>query len=978
MAGYARRYSRARDWIVKNISKIALLRAGVAPVILGAALISASAFAQTAQGAVDEAQNDVIIVTGSRIARPDLEQASPVSVVGAQEFALRGATNVENVLNSMPQVTGSTSGADNNPGGGIATVNLRNLGTQRTLVLVDGRRYISFDTTQVVDLNTIPSALIERVDVVTGGRSAVYGSDAIAGVVNFVLKQDFEGIELNSTYGLTDKGDGQYWDVNGTIGANFADGRGNIVTHVGYYDRKSVYAQARGFARNALVDNGDGTAFFGGSGSVPQGRVTLPGGGGVVDFAPDGTISPYVSATDAYNYAPVNFLQVPQKRFLISTMARYEISDAFQPYLQGQFINNRVTGELAATPISNSTPLGTGADAGSLGPLRLHVNSPFFAPSTQATFRALDTDGDGYITTNNYGFRTTGIGPRTQEDERNAFRVLLGMKGDIGAGWSYDGSYMYARTKNTQRQTGNVNLANFLGAVTTAFQDPTTGALSGNPIPGVAGGGNLVCANGVASCVPANLFGIGNLSSPAANYLALGATNIEEYTTQVATFAVTNSELFDLGAGGVGVALGAEWRKESGKTDPDQNLASGNVAGFNPGAPTQGAYSVTEFFGEVNVPLLADQAFANRLELNGAARYSKYSNAVGNVFTWAAGGLYEPVKGVGFRGQYQKAIRGPSVNELFLGQTVSFDGAEDPCATAAATTGALAQACLAGGVPQSQLGNPALADSDLVNPPTTVLGNPNLREEKSTTWTVGGVFTPTFLPRFSATVDYYNIKIDGYISRLGQSNLFQACYVQGLAQYCDSISRNADGQVDAIVDTNLNSGGLKTNGIDVGVNYSFPIGGDNRIALAFNGSRLLKFDFTPIVGVPIVNECAGRFGNSCGQPTPKWKHTARATFITGPATFSAAWRYLGPARDDNDDQIFFLEKAKAQNYVDFAFSFDASENFTLTGGMNNAFNKKPPLSASAQNGGNGEQSNTYPNVYDVLGRAFFMSGKLRF
>lgn len=964
---------------MKTFSKRALLRASAAPAILSASLIATAAFAQDApQGAAAEA-SDTIIVTGSRIARPEVEQASPISVVRSEEFTLRGQTNVENVLNSMPQVTGSTSGADNNPGGGIATVNLRNLGPQRTLVLVDGRRYMSYDTNQVVDLNTVPSALIERVDVVTGGRSAVYGSDAIAGVVNFVLKQDFEGIELNSTYGVTDEGDGQYWDVNGTIGANFADGRGNIVTHVGYYDRKSVYAAARGFSRNALVDNRDGTAFFGGSGSVPQGRVTLPGGN-VVDFGSDGSITPYNSATDAYNFAPVNFLQVPQKRFIISTMARYEISDAFQPYLHGTFVNNRVTGELAPTPISNSTPIGTGVDARGLGPIRLHVNSPFFAPATQAAFRALDTDGDGYITTSNYGFRTAGIGPRTQVDERNAFRIVGGMKGDIGGDWSYDGYYMYARTKNTQRQTGNVNLANFLGSVTTAFQNPTTGEISGNPFAGVPGGGNLVCANGVASCVPANMFGLGNLSEDAANYLALGATNIEEYTTQVASIAFTNSNLFDLGAGGVGVALGAEWRKESGKTDPDQNLASGNVAGFNPGAPTQGDYSVTEFFAEVNVPLLADQPFAHRLELNGAARYSNYSNAVGNVFTWSAGGLYEPVEGFGFRGQYQKAIRGPSVYELYLGQTVSFDGAEDPCGTAeAAVAGsALGAACIAGGVPASQLGSSNLTDSDLVNPPTTVLGNSNLREEKSTTWTVGGVLTPRALPGFSATVDYYNIKIDGYISRLGQSNLFQACYVYGLSQYCDAFSRNDQGQVDRIVDTNLNSGGLKTNGIDIGLAYSFSIGADSKIALSFNGSRLLKYDFTPIVGVPLVNECAGRFGNSCGQPTPKWKHAARATYMNGPFTFSTSWRYLGSVRDDNDDVTFFLEKAKAQNYFDFAVAFEASDNFTLTGGVNNTFDKKPPLSASAQNAGNGEQSNTYPNVYDVMGRSFFVSGKLRF
>lgn len=946
--------------------------------MLSGAAIATPAYAQDA---ATDSSGETIVVTGSRIARPDLEQASPIAVVGSEEFRLRGAVNVENVLNALPQVTGSTSGADNNPGGGIATVNLRNLGTQRTLVLVDGRRYVSYDTNQVVDLNTIPSALIERVDVVTGGRSAVYGSDAVAGVVNFIMKKDFSGVELNGTYGLSSRGDGAYYDVNATIGGNFADDRGNFVTHVGYLKRDSLFAGARDFSRRALVDNNDGTAFFGGSGSVPQGRVTI--GGTNYDFSPDGSLTPYVSATDAYNFAPVNYLQVPQERFTAYTRASYEISEAFKPYIEGQFINNRVANELAPTPIGNSTPIGTGASASSLGRIRLQVRSPFFSPSAQTILAAADAaetgagaaPNDGYAFSDNFGFRTSGIGPRNQLDERNAYRAVIGMQGDIGGGWNYDGYYMYARTKNTQRQTGNVNLANFLGAVTTAFRAPD-GTLSATPVAG----GTLVCANGNPSCVPANLFGLGNLTPEQASYLALGASNIEEYQTQVASVAVTNSNLFDLGAGGVGVAFGAEWRKESGRTDPDQNLASGNVAGFNPGAPTGGNYNVTEFFAEVNVPLLADRPFAHRLELNGAARYSNYSNAVENVFTWAAGAIYEPVRGVGIRGQYQRAIRGPSVYELFLGQTVSFDGAEDPCATAAAiAVGGLRDRCLANGVPVGRLGDDALADSNIVNPPTTIAGNPSLREETAKTWTVGAVIS-NIIPRFSATIDYYNITIDGYISRLGQSNLFQACYEQGLSAYCSAFQRNAGGEVERITDTNLNSGGLKTDGIDVSLNYSLPLGlADNAsLGLNFYGSYLRSYDFTPIVGVPIVNECAGRFGTDCGQPTPEWKHTARATLDLGDFAASVAWRYIGPALDDNDDETFLLERAPAQSYFDLALRGEMADNFTLTLGVNNLFDKEPPLSASAQNGGNGEQSNTYPNVYDVLGRYLFASASVRF
>ncbi|MEH3099261.1 TonB-dependent receptor domain-containing protein [Sphingomonas adhaesiva] len=933
------------------------------------------AAAQVASGpaadAAPQQSGDDIVVTGSRIARPDLEQASPIAVVSAEEFRQRGAVNVENVLNTLPQVTGSTSGTDNNPGGGVATVNLRNLGVQRTLVLVDGRRYVAYDTNQVVDLNTIPSALIQRVDVVTGGRSAVYGSDAIAGVVNFVTRRDFSGAEVQANYGLSRRGDSAYYDLNATIGGNFEDGRGNIVAHVGYLNRSPTFAGARSFAENALVDNQDGTASFGGSGQVPQGRIGL--GGTNYNFGSDGSIRPYVGTRDAYNYAPINYLQVPQERFLAYTRGTYEVSDAFKPYVEAQFINNRVTGVLAPTPISNSTPY----QGGSLGPLRLQVNSPFFNTATQNFLRGFDTDGDGYVSTSTYGFRTTSIGGRTQQDNRNAYRAVLGANGDLGSGWAYDAYYMYARTENTQRQGGNVNLTNFLNSITTAYRDPATGALSAFPVAN----GTLVCANGSSTCVPSNFFGIGNLSTASGNYLALSATNVEEYSTQVASAAITNSSLFDLGAGGVGIALGVEHRKESGQTFPDQNLASGNVAGFNPGAPTGGSYNLTEFFGETNVPLLADKPLVHRLELNAAARYSMYSNAVNNVFTWAAGGLYEPFRGLGVRGQYQRAIRGPSVYELFLGQTVSFDGANDPCATAAAAqAGALRDRCVAGGVPVARLGDASLADSDFVNPPTTIGGNPNLREERATTWTAGVVITNP-IPRFTATVDYYNIKIDGYISRLGQANLFQACYNQGLAEYCSAFGRNSAGEVDRIVDTNLNSGGLKTEGVDVSAGYTVPFsfqGEEASIGFTFSGSYLIKNDLTPIVGVPLVNSCAGRFGNTCGQPTPNWKHFFRTSFDLGQIGVSAAWRHIGPARDDDDSTRFFLERAPAQNYIDLAFTAEPTDRLVLTFGVNNLFDKKPPLSASSQNGGNGEQSNTYPNVYDVLGTYLFTSARVRF
>jgi outer membrane receptor protein involved in Fe transport len=957
--------------------------------VLAGLMIAGPAFAQAVPPAASPdaaGQEPVqeIVVTGSRIARPDLTGTSPIAVVGQQDIALKaGSANIENVLNDLPQVTATTSSTSNNPGGGVATVNLRGLGSQRTLVLVDGRRYMSFDVTQIVDLNTIPSALIQRVEVVTGGQSAVYGSDAIAGVVNFILKRDFSGVELNSQYNITGRGDGQEWDINGTIGSNFDDGRGNVTMFAQYTKRKPTFAGDRSFGYFALSDNEDGSPPFaaGGSPSVPQGRINVAGLGAALGqgaacniqtFSPSGGTSHCYAAADGYNFSPINYLQVPQERFMVSAMAHYEISDAFQPYMEAQFSNNRVTAQLAATPISNGTPFG--ADD-VIGAIQLQTNSPYFSPQLQSALGSLDTDHDGYVSAN-FNYRTTQIGPRVNFDERNAFRIVAGMKGDIGAGFSYDGYYMYARTKNSQRQLGNVAIDKFINAVTTSFD----------------ANGNLQCADAAAraaGCAPANIFGLNQLSQAAADYISVGATNLEQYNTQVASFVVTNSSLFDLGAGGVGIAAGAEWRSESGSVTPDTYLASGNVAGFNPGQPTSGRYSVKEFFGEIHVPLLSDH-WIHRLEVNGAARYTHYSNAPGNVFTWSAGLEFAPIRDVTFRGNYQRAIRGPSVNELYLGQTVSFAGNADSCGTAAAAAaGQLHDICVAqfnaAGAPLSQIGNPIIQDPNNVNPLTFLGGNPNLREETAKTFTIGAVFTPTFLRGFSATVDYYNVKISNYIvPGIGTQTIGQLCFNSFNLAYCGSnvISRNSFGEIDTFRDLFVNSGGLKTSGIDVSAGYTSAIGQlfnqDAKLSFSFDGTHLIKNDFTPVVGFDLVYHCAGAFGANCGVPTPKWRHTARATLGVGPFTGSLQWRYIGKAHDDDPTITYGSEHFKAQNYFDLTASADVGDHLTLTTGVSNMFDKKPPLAASTQNGGNGEQTNTFPTLYDVLGRSFFVSARVRF
>lgn len=989
--------------------------------LIGGAVFAVPASAQDVGpvGTVAQEEGQSIVVTGSRIARPDIETAAPIASVGAEEFALQaGAGNVENVLNDLPQINATTTANSNNPGGGVATVNLRLLGPARTLVLVDGKRYVSFSVTQQVDLNTIPSALVERVDVITGGQSAVYGSDAIAGAVNFIMKKDFAGFEAQSSYDVTERGDGQSWNVGATIGANIEDGRGNVVAHVNYLNRKGTFAGGRPFGRLALTNANVGgvpTLINAGSPSGPQTRILLSdaqiaAGGSFfgtgttsnVDFNPDGSLGPYVDTTDSYNFAPVNYLQVPQQRFLISTSARYEITPALVPYLEGQFINNRVTTELAATPVGNSTPFGTG----SLGALRVQAASPFFSPNVRAGLAAIDAaeatangnvQGDGYVRFASFGYRTVPLGPRRQVDDRNAYRIIGGLKGDIGSGWNYDAYYMYARTRNSQRQSGNIAITNFIAATTTAFRNPTTGAISATPFAGVTGGGELVCADAsarAAGCVPANIFGTGNISQAAINYLAIGATNLFEYTTEVASAAITNSELFDIGGGPVGLAAGVEWRREAGANTPDQFLSSGNVAGFNAGRPTAGSYTVREAFGELSIPLIRD-SFIHKLELGAQGRMSDYSNAVGTVYTYALQAQLAPVRDLTFRGQYSRAIRAPSIDELFAGNSVSFQGNVEGCGGANAAPGGDRNAfCQSLGIPASVLASDAqraaLASATIVNPPSFTGGNSALTEETATTWTVGAILAPTFLQGFSATVDYYNIKVDNYIAAPSAANVGDACFTFRNLDYCSLITRNAAGQIERVDARNANSGGLELDGLDIGVNYNHRFeqmfgAEDFRLGFSFLGTRLFNYTLTPFRGVAIVRECAGTFGRACAidgasssPPKPKWRHTARVTAGTDQVRVSGQWRHLGATNDDNAAITYAVERLPAADYFDLTFAASPSDNLDLSIGVTNLFDKQPPLLASSQSGGTGEQTNTFPTYYDVMGRSFFVSARLRY
>jgi outer membrane receptor protein involved in Fe transport len=426
----------------------------------------------------------------------------------------------------------------------------------------------------------------------------------------------------------------------------------------------------------------------------------------------------------------------------------------------------------------------------------------------------------------------------------------------------------------------------------------------------------------------------------------------------------------------------------SGDFIPDTALSSGDVVGFNAGQPTSGGYSAKEAFGELRIPIVED-SFFYRLELNGAARYSDYSlDAVGGVWTYAAGAEFAPIPDITFRGQYQRAIRAPNVQELFGGQSVGFPAATDPCALPSAATNATIRAvCVATGVPNASVGSPILQPNTQIQ--GAFGGNPNLEEEQADTWTAGVVLRPSFIPRLNITVDWYDIEIDKAIATAGGgvNNILNLCYnvIQDAnSALCRLISRDPLGVISGppfvVTASNANLASLTTEGIDFQVDYNMPLGfsmtgaGESRLSFFFLGNYSWENNFTPLVDLPDdIVLCAGRFGLNCGNPTAEWKWSSRLTLVDGPVTSTVRWRHIGSVNDDDDSTPFFVDAIGGYDLFDLAFAFNVNDNLTLNMGVNNLFDKNPPVIGSNQ-----EQANTYPGTYDVIGRDFFISANLRF
>lgn len=918
--------------------------------------------------AEDAAGLEEVVVTGSRIPRKDYVSNAPVATVGALQIELTNTINTESLLNTLPQTVPGLDRTSNNPGNGTATVDLRGLGTNRTLVLINGARAVPTTSGGTVDINTIPNALIENIEVLTGGASAVYGSDAVAGVVNFILKDDFEGVQFNISHEETGEGDAGLSSADLTLGANLDDGRGNVVLNFSVTDRDDLFQGDRDFSTFAQFDdvdaNGNPILIDGGSSGIP-GASIFAGGLGTfspdsfgVTFDPNGEIRPFQTTgdNDFYNYAPVNYIQLPQRRYQASALGSYEINECAEVYGRAMYTYSKVPQQLAATPIFQTTTFTLDG-------------SPFLSANSQQVLSdalgdGVDTDMNGIDDTATAFIRRRllEVGPRVSDDTFNAFQIQTGIKGDITDNLGYDAYIQTGRVTNSSIQLGNVNRDRFDQALLLDLSDPTGGTCSN---PGSNGS--------TIGCAPINIFGEGNISEDGAAFLRTAvAAQAEFITTDVAVTLFGDTGL-ELPGGPVGFAVGAEYHEYGFEFIPSQDLAAGTIAGFNGAPASAGEYDSSSLYVETVLPIL------DNLELELAARSEDYST-IGSVSTFKIAGSFSPFDSLRIRAGYNEAVRAPNIGELFSPAGEGFPGATDPCSSSAAPVPAdVAAICTATGVPAGNVGSPAI---DLPAGQVRALfgGNPGLTQEEAETFTVGIVVTPTFLEGLTFSIDYFDIEITDAISAFGggAANILNSCYdtsatsVGGVgSDFCNVINRRADGTIDFVETFSQNVALSTLKGVDLSASYSMEaFGGDMNIR--YLGTVTTESDFTPFDGADTI-ECAGNFGQLCGEPLAEYGHRMTLNWTRDAWTGQLVWRHVGEVEDDDPDTTYFAEELDAENYFDLSGSYRFNDNYSLGFGIDNVLDTEPPII-----GDNQEQANTFPATYDVFGRTFFLRGSAKF
>ena len=1031
-----RRGRGLRHWAV------AALLAGTAPVFAQSSPpVPAAATAEAETPQVQE-----VVVTGSRIPQANLVSVSPIDIVGSQEIKQNGFTDVHSLMDMLPQnfQNGQSDlGANQNPltsAGGISTADLRGLGPTRTLVLVDGRRLGVGDASTLnpnpaPDLNQIPVQLVERVEVVTGGASAVYGSDAIAGVVNFVMKHDFQGIEVDGQYGIdqhsnhdtlmqnleTQAGfgspggstwDGQNRNLAVVMGTDFADDKGNIEAYFTYRNTDPVSQGSRDFSGCLLHAKKDpnnpllfDTPFCDGSANsnliepVHNANNLLTVVGDQLLAYPQAGSSP----PPLFNSSPYQYLVVADTRYNAGFLSHYDITDSFKPFMDFTFMHDVTSSNIGPSaaflgqnpndPSRNggflvncnpTNPLLSAQQNAALCGNAANFANPTTANPTPNVYPGYNGDTAVDI---DLGRRNIEGGPRSTEYEHTNFRLVLGAKGDFADAWSYEAYGQYY----------NTSLFNTLGGYlsNTKIQDAllvTTDPKTGLP----------VCQSGHSGCIPWNIWNQGGVTpQQVAALTAIGTSQgtVQErilsgnITGQLGKYGLTSP----LATDGVAINAGVEHRQEALHYAPDAEELANDLAGYSgAGVSINNSYHVTEEFMELRAPLVQEQPFVEQLTLGAAFRHSNYSTA-GSVNTFKFDVEYAPVKDIMTRFSYDRAIRAPNLIELYTPQSVTNTTvvAVDPCA--GPSPAASAAACANTGVTAAEYGKIPQCPAGQCG--TLNGGNPRLQPEKADTLSFGFTFTPTFLSGFTATADYYRIQLSQQINNVRQDITLNEC-LTGVMSYCGGVVRTPNGALFGttiagggyIIATNQNISRAIASGIDLQLNYRWDVGAFGSMTAAMTGTWLQHNESQP---VPIDQpyDCAGLFGVTCQTVNPRWHHVARVTWQTPyNLQLSMQWRFIGSASLDNNTGNPLLQtsaystklgqgvdtfdsKLPSVSYLDLSAMYEVSKHLSLRFGVNNVLDKDPPL-VNEYNTTTGAP-NTYP-TYDTLGRQMYAAFTAKF
>jgi iron complex outermembrane receptor protein len=909
------------------------------------------------QATVDE--GETIIVTGSRIRRDPLNQDAPITFVDRNDIDRTGLTSVADVLQRLPGSGGALNSKFNNSGNfgnppdgggvgaGAAEVDLRYLGSKRVLVLVDGLRYVNGASASGVpgstDLNSIPEGMIERVEVLQDGASAIYGSDAIAGVVNIITKKRQDGFIFSAQYGqFLSEGDGETQNYHLSWGSGNDDSGTSIVIGGDYVKQQAVSSADRSIS---LFPAPGGTSCLDGgcSSATPLGRfivldqdLTLraPVLSGVPIYNPLNPTDPASSfkaftTADRFNFAPYNYIQVPIERYGGFVTVRQELSDTINLTLKGVY--NRRNSKNQAAPL----PLFVGPDAGNgnlLDTISIDVTNPYNPFGTT-------------LATGNYNFigrRFVENGTRRYSQRVDTYYVSATLDGNFNIGgktfyWDVNG--LWGNNKAKQTMLGNVNAANLQRAL---------GPVSACTSP----------------CVPFNIFGgEGSITQAMIDYITFTQRDRSEQSLWDFSANLTGS-LFDLPAGPVGIAIGYEHRDQRGSFDPDPVVAAG-LGSDIPALPTSGQFNVDELYAELNVPILADKPFFNLLDVSLAARLSDYSTS-GSTTTFKAGVNWKPVEDLRIRGSWAEGFRAPSIGELF-GTPSRFDQeVTDPCsAVSGAIPAAVATNCIAHGVPAG--GSYVQANPQL---PVVTGGNPNLAAETSESWVVGAVYSPSWAPRLSLEANYYNIKVDGAIQSIAAETLLGRCENANDALSCAAITRTASGAIAQIRGLLQNIAGIKTDGLDITLNYRTS---ETELGtFGFHWTNTFLFNYTVNVPATVGTTAIEREGTEQGSPDqafPKYKSTAIFDWSKGDFGASLTGRYIKGVTESQDGN-----KMNSRFYTDIQLRWEPElwqQRVGFAVGINNLFDSDPPLCGSCG------LNNFDPTTYDVPGRFGYIRATFR-